>query len=204
MTDLEQPSDNEPRTPDTPDKASTTSTVIAVEGEEPNRFQRMVVRTFSEISRELLVPALKSALADAIRFATDSFIYGSMTDEYDDYGRRTRRTRRHRPHNTRNYSSRYGYNTHGHGTMRTHVPQPSRDGRAVMFTTRADASDTLAQLNDIVYNYGQVSVSHFYRLVGLSNDIADKDWGWTSLAGVSVRSTRTQYYIDFTDVEYIG
>lgn len=49
------------------------------------------------------------------------------------------------------------------------------------FEFRGDADDTLAQMNDAIRQYGQVSVGDLWDLMGVSNENTDYNYGWYRL-----------------------
>ena len=80
----------------------------------------------------------------------------------------------------------------------------NHDFRDVKFETRADAMDTLSQLNELIEMYGSATVEDLYVSIGEKDTVkwTDRDWGWTSLKGVGVdRALGGGYTIDFPRAE---
>lgn len=64
-----------------------------------------------------------------------------------------------------------------------------------VFDTRADAESTLDTLNKAIHDYGAVTVSDLYDIVGLSPSYNDSQYGWTSLKGVVIIRVRDGYIL---------
>lgn len=51
----------------------------------------------------------------------------------------------------------------------------------VVVPTRAEAEDVLNRMNEIIENYGMVSVADLYDLVGLPDQYTDHSYGWKNI-----------------------
>ena len=65
-----------------------------------------------------------------------------------------------------------------------------------MFDTRGDAEAVLDSMNDIISQYGMVSVSDFYDLANVANDNYTMNrYGWTNIAGATAVRVRDGYIL---------
>lgn len=65
----------------------------------------------------------------------------------------------------------------------------------VIFDTRQDAEDVLNRMDEIVEQYGVVTVADLFDLAGITgNGYTDQNYGWTSTRSASVERTRTNEY----------
>ena len=134
------------------------------------------------ILMEVLLPAAKKAISDIVTNGIDMILYGetrtksksresrvSYTKYYDrdrDYERPTR---------TR---GRYGY-----------------DYDDIILDTRKEAEEVLDRMDDLIDNYGMVSVADLYDLVGVSGNYTDNKYGWTNLRNADVQRVRDGYLL---------
>ena len=134
------------------------------------------------ILMEVLLPAAKKAISDIVTNGIDMILYGetrsksksresrvSYTKYYDrdrDYDRPTR---------TR---GRYGY-----------------DYDDIILDTRKEAEEVLDRMDDLIDNYGMVSVADLYDLVGVSGNYTDNKYGWTNLRNADVQRVRDGYLL---------
>lgn len=138
------------------------------------------------IVNEVLIPAAKKALSDIVTNGIDMILYGeargkdrrrdggsrvSYTKYYDrDYDRDRDRDR------SRNRRSVYDYDD-------------------IILDTRREAEDVLNRMDDLIDNYGMVSVADLYDLVGVSGNYTDNKYGWTNLRNAEVRRCRDGYLL---------
>lgn len=104
----------------------------------------------------------------------------------------------------------YGYSRRDQGRrslgyVSYNSPPPSYSSRRerpstfenIAFPTRGSAEDVLAYLQDIIYEYGCVSIRAFYEAAGLEAYHTDENYGWTNLNGVRISRDRDGFVIDF-------
>ena len=66
----------------------------------------------------------------------------------------------------------------------------------ILFDTRGDAEAVLDAMNDIISQYGTVSVSDFYDLARVPNDnFTMNRYGWTNIGGATVVRVRDGYIL---------
>ena len=126
----------------------------------------------SYILMDVLVPAIKKAISDIVTNGIDMILYGETGRtrkassgtkvSYGKYYDREPDRRR-----DRSISSRGGY-----------------DYDDIVFETRGDAEKVLDSMNDIISQYGVVSVLDLYDLADVSTDnYAANKYGWTARSG---------------------
>lgn len=72
----------------------------------------------------------------------------------------------------------------------------TRDADRYIFETDTEAKKVLNNMKDIIYEYGKVTISDYYDLVGKTACYTDHKYGWTNLDKVTVRYCKHGYYID--------
>ena len=126
---------------------------------------------------EVLVPAAKSMLMDALTQGLQKTFYGNSQPSGRSYSPTS--------------SGYVSYNNYYAPSQQQQAapPQRAQTRRSdtvsnVDFPERADAIRVLEQLQELVGVYGMTSVADYYDLVGLKSEITDEQWGWYSLNGV--------------------
>lgn len=66
----------------------------------------------------------------------------------------------------------------------------------IVFETRAEATEVLQRMWDLIDNTGVCRVSDLYDLSGLTADYTDRSWGWTDLARSRVTQIREGFLLD--------
>lgn len=66
----------------------------------------------------------------------------------------------------------------------------------IVFKKREDAEKVLDQLFNLIDDYGQVTVSDLYYLVGMTPNFTDYKYGWTDLRKASIGRVRNGYSIN--------
>ena len=137
---------------------------------------------FGWVFLEVLLPALKKMVSDAVSQGTDHILWGQE---------RPRSSSAARP-------SFVNYGRFGTGRPVGVDPRPplsrqartSHDFSEVVIQTRAEAEDVLDRLRDLINEYRMASVSDLYDLVGLTGEFTDDKWGWIDLRSASIRAVR--------------
>lgn len=134
---------------------------------------------------EVILPAIKNLIDDIICNGTHMLLFGEARSRSgsNDRGR---------------------YATRGSGTYRRDDDEPRcrprnryDDFSDIVMTSRADAVAVLNDMKDYIEDYGAVSVSIFYQLVGEDSQSIDNNWGWSNLDRAYVDSVRGGYIIEF-------
>lgn len=137
------------------------------------------------ILRDVLVPALKSLISDAVTSGIEMILYGETG------GRKSRG--RDRERSTINYSS---FSRRDRDEDRRERRRPTYRGKfdldEIYFRDHTDAEDVLEELSDRCEEYGEVSVADFFELAGIEGVThAHYKWGWTDLK--RARNTHTRH-----------
>jgi hypothetical protein len=166
-----------------------------IEGEAVRRkrgiIERMSQTFFSEDSHtvvsyvvmEVLVPAAKNMVSDAVSQGIERILFGDS-----------------RP---RQSASRPGYTNYSRlGQQMERRREMSRQDRAIhnfndiILDSRGEAEDVLDRLRDLISQYEVATVSDLYDLVGLTGEFTDDKWGWYDLRSASVRAIRGGYLLN--------
>ena len=148
----------------------------------------------SYIAFDVLIPAAKKAISDIVTNGIDMILYGetkakrttsSNSISYRSYFNRDRDDRR---------SDRFS----GSETKRTR--QTYED---VTFRTRAKAEEILEEMDNVIDEYKVVSVADLYEMLDLDFEYTDNKYGWTSMEGACVRSTRDGFVLDLPRAKHI-
>lgn len=138
----------------------------------------------SYILMDVLVPAIKKAISDIVTNGIDMILYGetgrtrkgsnaTKVSYGKFYDRESDRRREYRA------SSRIGY-----------------DYDDIIFETRGDAESVLDAMNDIISQYGVVSVGDLYDLADVSTDNYNVNkYGWTDISGCKPVRVRDGYIL---------
>lgn len=140
----------------------------------------------SYILLEVLVPAIKKAISDIVTNGIDMILYGesrmrnkSSTASKVSYQRYYDRTDEQR----RNYS--------------TSSVRNGFDYDELIFPTRGDAEAVLDAMNEIISQYGVVSIMDLYDLANVSMDnYAANKYGWTDISGCKTIRVRDGYVLN--------
>lgn len=159
------------------------------------------------VNDEIVVPAVKNILFDAITSGISMVLYG------DKGGRPTRGGGR--PYNSYySGSSRTTYNTASSRyspSNRREEPidnrvRPSRyDVDEYVIEDRFEASNVLVSLTEYADRYDRVSVADYYEMINVESNYTDNNYGWTidSISRASVMPVRNGYIIKFPPVEVL-
>jgi hypothetical protein len=154
-----------------------------------------VDNVFSYILHDVIIPATKGALVDAVQSGIEMFLYGEKRGR--DYNRTGR--------SNINYSgiSNFGRSAYKNNTHRPEPRRTSRNSEEIIFQTRGDAESVLNNLVDLIKDYGQSSVNDLYDMVGKTGDFTDDRYGWTDLSSSRIRAVRGGYIIEFPRTEVL-
>lgn len=139
----------------------------------------------SYILMEVIIPAVKKAISDIVTTGIDMILYGESG--------RSRKNGAASKVSYRNYYERDGDRTRaGSGISR----RSTFDYDEVIFDTRGDAEAVLDAMNDIISQYGTVSVSDFYDLASVASDNYTMNrYGWTNIGGATAVRVRDGYIL---------
>lgn len=132
---------------------------------------------------DVLVPALKDLVSDVIKNGIDRILYGE-TNRSEKRGKASKISYR------RFYEDRdYDYRDR-RGPIRT-----GYDFEDYILDNRGEAEEILMTMDDILDQYGVVSVLDYYDLLGVSSTPTDNKYGWTNLRNAKVVHVRGGYII---------
>lgn len=143
---------------------------------------------FGYVITEVLVPAFKNAVSDAVSQGVERMLFGDA---------------RPRPASSRTAYTNYRAPFTQSRTIPGSDPRPplSRQARAthdfndVIIASRAEAEDVIDRLRDLINQYQVATVSDLYDLVGLTGEFTDDKWGWDDLRSAAVRPVRGGYML---------
>jgi hypothetical protein len=69
---------------------------------------------------------------------------------------------------------------------REEAKRHNRMARICCFNTRREAEDVLSRMDDLIVEYGFISLEDFYELCGAPHGPADHKYGWKGLDGAEV------------------
>lgn len=138
----------------------------------------------SYIWMEVIVPAIKKAFSEIVNVGTDMILYGET-------GRNGKGSTVSKV-SYRNYYDRD--NRVRANSVETRRNDMNYDD--ILFDTRGDAEMVLDAMNDIISQYGTVSVSDLYDLARVPNDnFAMNRYGWTNIRDASAVRVRDGYIL---------
>lgn len=139
----------------------------------------------SYILMEVIIPAVKKAISDIVTTGIDMILYGEAG--------------RSRKNSTTSKVSYRNYYERDSDRIRAGSAANRRSGLEyddILFDTRGDAEAVLDAMNDIISQYGIVSVSDFYDLARVPNDnFTMNRYGWTNIAGATAVRVRDGYIL---------
>lgn len=128
----------------------------------------------SYIFMDVLIPAIKKAISDIVTNGIDMILYGESG--------RTKRSSSN--------ASRVSYREYYDSKDEKYTPNTRTSSgygfKDVVLETRRDAESVLARLEEIVEDYGKVSVADLYELAGIDGYYTDNNYGWTSVRNVDI------------------
>lgn len=139
---------------------------------------------------DVLIPSIKKVVSESINSAVDMMLYGERQSPRErGRGSYTSYSAQYRPY--RDPRERGRSVRPGNGRV------SNFDISSVAFTTREDAENILADLQDLVDDYGEASVADFYSLADMDNEITHVDhrWGWFNLSGAHVIRSHDGYSV---------
>lgn len=143
---------------------------------------------------DVLLPAARNAVVDATTKGIERMVYGEEP-------RRSPRG----PHGFGHVQ----YNRPGSVMVPDQPPRnfqprtPARESKLAIFGVRSEAEGVLDYMNEIVSQYGVVSVADMNVICGHPSAAVDNKWGWSNLTGANVRQTREGYVLEFPPLEEI-
>lgn len=72
----------------------------------------------------------------------------------------------------------------------------------IIFERRGDAEEVLNKMDEIIGNYGYVTVADFYELSGITSSYESAKYGWTDLKTADVHRVRDGYILQLPRAKY--
>lgn len=144
---------------------------------------------------DVLVPAAKSMIVDAMSKGTERAFYGE-TRRNNTSGSRSNYT----PYNQMSPTSR-------RPEQRRDISYRARathDFNEIVLETRGEAEEVIDQLNNLLDDYQVVTVSELYDTVGITGDFTDDKWGWTDLRTAHITRVREGYLLNMPRTEPVN
>lgn len=135
------------------------------------------------ILMDVLVPAIKDALADIVINGVNMVLFGDTKHSS------TRRSASDRVSYNRYYSDR---DSRSAASTRSRT---SYDFDDVVLDTRGEAEEVLSSMDELMDTYKMVTVADLYDLVGTSCNYTDNKYGWTNIRNAEIIRTRDGYKI---------
>lgn len=136
---------------------------------------------------EVVVPVIKDTISQLIKGSIDMLFYGEVRSSNSRSGRSYSNASRV------SYSSYYDDRRDRRDDRRS-ITRYSYDD--IIFDNRGDAEEVLNRMDEIVEQYGVVTVADLFDLAGITgNGYTDQNYGWTSTRSASVERTRHGEFI---------
>ncbi len=139
----------------------------------------------SYILMEVIIPTVKKTISDVITTGIEMLLYGES-------GRSNKSTSRSKV-SYRNYYERDSDHIRANSISNR---RSGLDYDDILFDTRGDAEAVLDAMNDIISQYGVVSVSDLYDLARVPNDnFTMNNYGWSNIGGATAVRIRDGYIL---------
>lgn len=166
------------------------------------------------LGSEVIMPALKETLVNAIKSGIDMAVYGS--DSAPKQQHYTGGTSYSRPYQATAYRPTTSYShpqgpapTGGYGTPAQNAQMVERtrignfNSQDYLIPERGVAMEILQGMREQLYDYGTVTLADFYDAIAVENTYADNNYGWTDLEHARVMSVRGGYSLNLPDLEVL-
>ena len=131
---------------------------------------------------DVLIPAMKKAVSDIVTNGIDMILYG---DE--------RGSRRRAPSERVSYRGYYDQrDDRTIDRVRTRTGYSYDD---IIVDNRGEAEEVLSRMDELIDQYGVVSVGDLYDLVGLTGNYTDQKYGWTNIRTAKPERLRDGGYV---------
>lgn len=123
---------------------------------------------------DILVPAIKDTIAEAVTRTVDMLFYGKDR----------------RPSKSGGYVSYNSYSSKN--SRREYVrPRQNKEMDSIIFESRDEAEQVLDTMLEIIDKYGDITIEDYYDLAGVtSNNYTNRYFGWIDLRGAYVTRER--------------
>lgn len=136
----------------------------------------------SYVLMDVLIPAMKKAVSDIVTNGIDMILYGSEGGSH-------RRAPSERVSYRRYYDQR---DDRSIDRVRTRTGYSYDD---IILTNRGEAEEVLSRMDELIDQYGVVSVGDLYDLVGITGTYTDQKYGWTNIRTAEPQRLRDGGYM---------
>jgi hypothetical protein len=136
----------------------------------------------SYVVMDVLIPAMKKAVSDIVTNGIDMILYGET-------GGSRRRSPSERV-SYRNYYDRRDDRPIDRGRTRTGYSYDD-----IIVPSRGEAEEVLSRMDELIDQYGVVSVGDLYDLVGITGNYTDQKYGWTNIRTAEPQRVRDGYML---------
>lgn len=140
----------------------------------------------SYVITDVLIPSVKRAISEMVTNGIDMILYGST-------GGRSKRSSADRV-SYRNYYDRRDDDRH-RDRDRDRVRTSAYSFDDIVLDSRGEAEEVLARMDELIDQYGIVSVADLYDLVGVSGNYTDNKYGWTNIRNAEPIRVRDGYML---------
>ena len=139
----------------------------------------------SYVFMDVLVPAIKKAISDIVTNGIDMILYGESG-----------RSKRSGGASKISYSSYYRKDDYPRENAHIRGGRSGLDYDDIIFDNRGDAESVLSSMEDVIDQYGVVSIADLFDLAEVSNsNYAMNNYGWTDLRTANVVRVRDGYIL---------
>jgi len=149
-------------------------------------------RVWGYMLGEVLIPAARDMIADALTGGVERAIFGDSSHRHR--GRSRGLPGRTDYHSISSSRGRPGYRDE----PRRELSRRSRSLHnfdEIVLDKRVEAEEVLDRMDAWIDKYDSVSVADFYEMCGVSSNYTDNKYGWTDLRGSGVQHVRGGYLI---------
>lgn len=146
------------------------------------------------ILMEVLIPAAKDAITDAVIQGVQRMVYGETGRRYNGG---SRGSSNYKSYSTISRISSPGraFDSEGSRTISQRA-RATHDFDEVVLEDRGEAERVLDELQNLVESFDFASVKDFYTLVNVTGSYTDDKFGWTDLRGTRVERVRGGYILN--------
>lgn len=141
----------------------------------------------SYVLMDVLVPAIKKAISDIVTDGIDMILYGGS-------GRSRSNSSGSKPSYV-SYNRFSDRNDDRRGDRNDSRSRARFDCSDIIFESRGEAEAVRAQMEDVIEQYGFVTVADLYDMVGLNEPYTSNKYGWMSIRSAEVCRVRDGYVI---------
>lgn len=143
-------------------------------------FSDDVVDVKSYLIYDVLIPALKNTINEAISSSVEMLLFGDVRPRGAAANKNQSKT----------YVSYSNYYTKDKEPRPSTSPRRNYFSEEVMIPTRQEAEEVLYWMKESIKDYGSVSVADFYDLCDITSEFTDNKYGWTNLDTAYIRRVR--------------